>query len=253
MHGWRLFVRKEVVDKGTMRYSITSSSPEYTDQYGEIIDAFASMFEMARYHNLHDEPHNQTRKVIVGVDDGASATEQTCDVRVKLTIENAPVLNVKTYAFNFIEQGGAIPIVSPVMTLHDKDHNHFFPIASAEVYPGHIRGADGDVLTVASHPTIASSYDKISGVLHLVGDAPVLDYEELLRTLSFNNTLDEPTIGHRGFGIRVFDSSGHTSNQEVIDVRVVAVNDKAPVVLTLPFYTFREDIDEKLHLGYPST
>jgi len=98
-----------------------------------------------------------------------------------------------------------------------------------------------DLSGVPPEFNVTQNYDSATGELSISGSAPVLVYESILRTLVYQNAIDEPEPGRRTITLQVFDGD-HSSNLQGIQVNVIVVNDQPPIVTTssVPFvYTER--------------
>ena len=73
--------------------------------------------------------------------------------------------------------------------------------------------------------------DSVTGSVSILGLATTLHYQDILRSLTYNNSHYEPVIGTRSVEVQVTDSGGSTSSVIVSAINVFGVND--PPVLNL--------------------
>jgi hypothetical protein len=78
---------------------------------------------------------------------------------------------------------------------------------------------------------ITGSFDGSTGTLTLTGTASVADYETALRSVTYENSSENPSTAPRTAQFQVTDASGATSAPTTRDIFVTAVND-APAVST---------------------
>ncbi|TAK75288.1 MAG: DUF4347 domain-containing protein, partial [Aquabacterium sp.] len=81
---------------------------------------------------------------------------------------------------------------------------------------------------VTTSTPIAASYDSGTGVLTLSGSATAAQYQQVLRTVTYNNTSDNPSTTARTINVVVTDSYGQTATATTT-LSVTRVND-APAI-----------------------
>ena len=88
-----------------------------------------------------------------------------------------------------------------------------------------------DVLGFVNQNGITGSYNNLTGELTLTGSATVAQYQTALRSVTYSNTSDNPSLGIRTVSYQVNDGSAanNMSNVGTATINITAVND-APIV-----------------------
>ncbi|HEX8067884.1 MAG TPA: Ig-like domain-containing protein [Thermoleophilaceae bacterium] len=86
-----------------------------------------------------------------------------------------------------------------------------------------------DELAFTDQNGITGSYDDVNGVMTLSGTASVADYEAALRSVTYENSSENPFTEPRTIRFQVTDSSGASSVPSSRGILITSVND-APVV-----------------------
>jgi hypothetical protein len=87
-----------------------------------------------------------------------------------------------------------------------------------------------DVLTFTNQLGITGSYDAANGTLELTGNASLDDYQTALRSITYTNSSNTPSVADRTITITVSDGTD-SSTPVTRTITITAVND-APVVTT---------------------
>ncbi|WP_144876322.1 beta strand repeat-containing protein, partial [Hyella patelloides] len=86
--------------------------------------------------------------------------------------------------------GSPVPIVGVNLTLSDPDSPN---LSSARVTITNFLDGEAEVLTVdTSNTNITASYDRQTGTLSLTGTDAIANYEQVLQTVTYNNSADSP-------------------------------------------------------------
>ncbi|HEY9879774.1 MAG TPA: VCBS domain-containing protein [Leptolyngbyaceae cyanobacterium] len=130
------------------------------------------------------------------------------------------------FSTSFTEDAGAVSIVSPNLSLIDVDSAQ---VNSAIVRITNLLNAGFEFLAANTAGTsiTATYYDNV-GILELRGFDSVANYQQVLRSITYNNTSQNPTYGDRSIQFSINDSMAN-SNQALSTVTVTPVND-APVI-----------------------
>ena len=83
---------------------------------------------------------------------------------------------------------------------------------------------DGDILGFNDVGNITGNYDAEIGVLSLTGTASIVEYEAALRSVTYENSSDDPSTAMRTISYKVKDGTSD-SNSVTRDIVVIAVND----------------------------
>ena len=155
--------------------------------------------------------------------------------RVIVTIDSgggneAPVVGgIDEAALAYTENDPATAVASGITVNDDGDL-----VGATIAISGYVQGED--FLALASPPTgISAVFDEQLGILTLSGTADAAAYEQALRTVSYENTSDDPITVARTLTFSV-DDGVNVSDPVTRDVAVMAVNDM-PAVVADPGYT----------------
>ena len=193
------------------------------------VEDFKQILAAVQYINRAGEPSEEKRTIVFEVWDELSPVRQITMVTIMLTNDD-PVLQIGPQVVEFIEGGPPIPIINNVS----------------------ITDPDGEVVSTIRITTTASiELDSLIGLnVSLYQDvdmgyiyeyAPPIsipDANSFLRSLQYQNQIDEPTVGKRTICVTVTDEVGATSNEECVEISIMYINDHTPVFL-YPNYTGR--------------
>ncbi len=109
------------------------------------------------------------------------------------------------YSAPFTPGAGPTPIVSNALTVSDADDANL-KLAKVTL-AGNLDAPSERLSANVSGTAITANFDAQSGVLNLAGTAPKADYQQVLRTVTYNNTCANPTGGDRAATFVVNDGS----------------------------------------------
>jgi len=140
-----------------------------------------------------------------------NAASTSTDDTVTFNANSAPVLDLNgaasgiDYSETFIRGGGEVSIVdSANLSVTDDGAN----LENATVTITNLQDGAKEVLTVdTSGTSISDSYDTATGVLSLSGSDTVANYQQVLRTVKYNNTFVTPNTTARTIEFLVNDGS----------------------------------------------
>lgn len=183
--------------------------------------AYQQALRSVTYANTSGSPSMVTRTVAVTVHDGiADSNVVTRDVTVSAA-NSRPVLGqIESSALVYLEDEGPTPASSTITITDANDAT----LASAVVALAANFVQGEDVLAFANQNGIAGSYNAASGVLNLTGSAAVADYETALRSVTYENTSDNPTPLPRTIRFVVNDGK-NVSAPAARNISPIAVND----------------------------
>jgi len=150
----------------------------------------------------------------------------------------APIISTTPGATNYTEKQPGVAI-DPLLTIIDTDSTH---LAGAVI---RITGSflpNQDVLQFTNQNGISGSYNSATGVMTLSGEATVAEYQSALRSVSYRNSSDHPSITPRTITFTVTDGDDKTSLPATKTVTLTAVND-APVIDAPGDQAVNEDAD----------
>ncbi|HEX2135927.1 MAG TPA: phytase [Microvirga sp.] len=162
-----------------------------------------------------------------------------------------PLLTV-TYTVDSSTQGNSAPVVTTSGTLSYTENNPAVAVApaltvsdsnSANLVGATVRIGNGhasgqDVLALANQNGITGAWNASTGILTLSGTASVAQYEAALRSVTYQNTSENPSGAIRTVEFQVNDGSSADNLSAVAtqSVQVTAVND-APVAINDAYST----------------
>ncbi|MCP4425025.1 MAG: tandem-95 repeat protein [Chloroflexi bacterium] len=181
-----------------------------------------------------------------------SVISETVELTVS-SVNDIPVLdlngsddNGNDFATTFIEDSGGVIIVDTDMSLTDIDNTH---LQSATVTLTNFPDDAAESLSVTTSGTnIAAGYNSGNGVLSLTGGDTIDEYRAVLRSLTYNNTSQDPTETARIVVITVndfFDDSDPVTSIVTVDAR----NDP-PIIDTNVILIVNEGGNGSIHNGY---
>lgn len=125
---------------------------------------------------------------------------------------------------NYTENDGAV-VVDPTIEIEDIDDSDI-ETAVVVISANYVNGED--VLTFVDQNGISGSWNATSGELTLTGSATLADYQTALRSITYENTSDNPSTATRTVSFTVNDGDGDVdSNTQTRDIDLTAVNDAA--------------------------
>ncbi|WP_334909116.1 FG-GAP-like repeat-containing protein [Nostoc sp.] len=177
------------------------------------------------YQNSSENPSTTKRTISFVVNDGSlNSTAVTRDIN--LTAEpDVPVTTATNTALAYTENDPATVIDSGI-TVTDADSSN---LSSATVSITNGFASTEDTLAFTNQNGITGSYTN--GVLTLTGSATVADYQTALRSVTYQNSSENPSTTKRTISFVVNDGS-LDSTVVTRDINLTAVND-APTDLAL--------------------
>lgn len=163
--------------------------------------------------------------------DGYAYADNTADVNITISGSNdAPVLaNLETQPIFYTSVKDVNAQISETITVTDPDGDD---IVSAQIsispnsfYP------DQDVLNFENTPTIKGSYDDQAGILLLQGKDSQENYQNALRSVSYQNVGSRPTFQSRIINIYVNDGN-ELSNILKREIQIGNIDIRIPTGIT---------------------
>ncbi|MBE9103937.1 cadherin-like domain-containing protein [Nostoc cf. edaphicum LEGE 07299] len=147
-------------------------------------------------------------------------------IYAQLNINNGipPIISASASALAYTEKT-TIAIDSSI-TVSDLDSDN---LASATISITSGFASAQDTLTFTNQNGITGSYDSTTGVLTLTGSSTVANYQTALRSITYTNNSDNPSLTPRTISFIVNDGAAN-STAITRDINITAVND-APVAV----------------------
>jgi hypothetical protein len=182
------------------------------------------------YENTSEDPSDAIRRLEFQVTDsgGASSTPSRRDLFIT-PVNDAPVLNTSDEPLAYTEGDGPVAADEGI-TATDVDSDDLVG-ATVEISSGYTPGEDS--LAFTDQNGITGTYDADNGKWTLSGTASVADYETALRSVTYENSSEDPSDATRTLTFQADDGGdvNNLSDPVTRDITVTPVND-APVVTT---------------------
>jgi trimeric autotransporter adhesin len=206
-------------DSGTGVLTLTGSAS---------VADYQAALRSIQFHQTSDAPTTSKTVEFVVNDGELDSAAATKNIAVA-PVNDAPVLTAGGGTLSYGENAGPVA-VDPAVTASDVDSATF---AGATVRISGGFSSTQDQLAFTNQNGITGSYDSRTGVLTLTGTAPVADYQSALRSVTYENTSDNPSTDTRTVTFQVDDggATANLSNSVTRDVSVTPSND-APSVTT---------------------
>jgi hypothetical protein len=187
------------------------------------------------YVNTSENPSGLARTVTIVANDGALNSVAKTDTINVTPVNDAPVTTAGG-TLSYIENQAASVIDSSV-TVTDVDNAN---MSSATVAIGTGFATGQDVLDAnVTGTTIGKSYNAATGVLTLTGSDTKAHYQQVLDSVTYFNSSENPSGADRTINYTVNDGALN-SNTSTATVHVTPVND-APVVTATGTLAYTED------------
>ncbi len=187
------------------------------------------------YNNTSDNPSGLARTVTIITNDGAANSVAKTDTINVTPVNDAPVTTAGG-TLNYTENQAATVIDSSVTVTNVDNAN----MASATVAIGTGFATGQDVLDANVTGTLISkSYNAATGVLTLSNSDTKAHYQQVLDSVTYFNSSDNPSGAARTINYTVNDGAAN-SNTSTATVNVTPVND-APVVTATGTLAYTED------------
>ncbi|MDA3961456.1 MAG: hypothetical protein PF961_11750, partial [Planctomycetota bacterium] len=178
------------------------------------------------YRNTSNDPNSVTpRTIAITVNDGSSSsTAATATVTVN-AIAFAPAIDLVSTTASYQEDDGAKVITSPSLTITDDDSTNLSQVTVA--ITNQLDGANESLAVSVGTTGINASFAGTT--LTLDGTTTRADYAQVLRTLTYTNSSQNPDATDRVIRFVATDAGGTSSANADLTLSVSPVND-APVV-----------------------
>jgi hypothetical protein len=160
---------------------------------------YETVLRTVSYTNTNATPTASTRTIQFQVNDGIELSTDSRPLQVSNNA--APAVNlVAPPTLSYTENQGAVAIDGG-LTVTDTDTPTL--IRATVTIDGYVAGEDSIGFTPVAG--ITGVFDTATGVLNFTGSASLVDYQTLLRSLTYTNSSSNPTATNRNIIIRVND------------------------------------------------
>ncbi len=234
----------EVLDADVTGTSITTNYDSATGALtltgSDSVANYQQVLRTITYNNSSDTPDTTDRIIEFIVSDGTSSSAVATTTltmfsandggRIDLDADDSSGALVWDYQTTFTENGPAINIADIDVTVTDPDSSvlHRLTVSISNL----LDGANEILAADTTGTSIVASYDSATGVLTLDGTDSLANYQQVLQTVTYENTSDTPDTTDRSIA---FIGSGpgtipnNFTNVAYTTVQIVATDD-APVI-----------------------
>lgn len=174
---------------------------------------YQQVLRTVTYWNASQDPDPAARMIeLAAADSTGSGPAASVVVHVQ-PVNDPPEIDLdgigpgQDYAATFLINRGPVPIVAESMVVTDIDNTTLKAATIRIVNP---KNGQAEILSanLSGVANIKSSFDVATGVLSLTGVDSLANYQKVLRTLAYNNTLPQPDTEARVIEFVLADSAG---------------------------------------------
>lgn len=208
---------------------LTLSGIEPTADYEQVLKTIA-------YENTSVAPTNGVRDIVFAASDGTASSPAATAFVTVTGINEAPTLDLDSdnssgasdpdFQTTFVEDGGAVGIADADASLSDNDSTNLQSLTATitNLLDGSAESLTADTTGTA----IMASYDSGAGELLLSGSDSVTNYQQVLRTVVYDNSSDTPDVTTRLVNF-VADDGTDPSQPATATVAMTSMNDPPSV------------------------
>jgi hypothetical protein len=196
------------------------------------LENYEAAIRSVTYENVSDDPTTDPRRLEFQVTDnfGATSTPSRRDIFIT-AVNDAPVVTMSDGPTDYTENDPPTA-VDASLTVGDADNERppLDDMEGAVVQATAGWSESEDSLTFTEQGGITGAYDDGTGTITFSGTASVADYQDVLRSVQYENSSENPSSATRTFKFTVNDGEADSADTTK-DVTVTPVND-APVATT---------------------
>jgi len=219
-----------ITEAGNVSALYASATGVLTLSGADTLAVYQQVLSSLRYNNSNADPTSGDRTIEVVVSDGTTSSAPATSTVSVVPVNDAPNLDLNGtetgtgFTSTFNQGDSPVSIVSPDTFITDVDNT---TIMSAIATINNLRDGASEVLAVdTSNANLTVAYSN--GVLTITGEDTIAAYQEVIRSLTYENTDDLPTEAARNIQIRVNDGTDDSPPRLAL-VTVVATN-SPPVI-----------------------
>lgn len=171
------------------------------------------------FSNTAVPPNTSARTIQIGLLVGDESFTASRPLVVNV-LGNGPVLTASLTSTPVTPQQLSVA-VDPQIEVTDPDDDTFNS-ATVSIQTGFVSGEDLLEVNIPNTSNVLSAFDDSTGVLTLTGTATVAEYQSILRSINYNNSNQEPTLGSRL--VRFSISDGVTTGSADVEIVLNAVS-----------------------------
>lgn len=180
---------------------------------------YQTALQSVAYTNKSASPNITPRTVRFSVTDETLTSNIASRTIQIAAINSAPTIVTSAGSLSFTENGAAVG-VDPGIIVSDLDS----PVLTGATVTLVNYAKAQDILSVVNQGAISGGFDAETGVLTLTGAASVEAYQTVLRSITYSNSSDNPSIAPRTIRFTVTDGTA-TSNPATRTIEVTPSND----------------------------
>ena len=198
------------------------------------------------FENVSESPNELARNVRFVLTDGDGGTSNTATQTINVTAENdAPTVAATGSTLAYTENDGAVAVDSGI-TVSDVDNGN---LSSAIVSVSGAFVTGEDVLAFTNQLGITGSYNAGTGILSLSGVTTVANYQTALRSVTYQNTSENPNTTTRTISFFV-DDGVDSSVAATRTISVASISDDPTNAGSLPSdISVSEDVSSNVDLS----
>jgi Bacterial cadherin-like domain len=211
-------------DQNGITDSYDSSTGVLTLTGNSSIANYQTALRSITYTNSSNNPTLTPRTVSFTLNDGIDNSTAITRTINFTGVNDAPIATVTNSALAYTEN--TTTAIDSAIIVSDVDSPNLVS-ATIRITSGFVSGQD--TLAFINQNEITGSYDSSTGVLTLTGSSSVANYQTALRSITYTNSSDNPSLTSRTVSFIVNDG---TVSSEVVtrNINITAVND-APVAV----------------------
>jgi gliding motility-associated-like protein len=188
---------------------------------------YEGILQSVTYENISENPSSAARTIeLTAVDFDATYPTGGATININvIPVNDAPAVNVMAIGVLSYTENNPPVVIGPGIVLQDVDNSN---LSGATVSMTTNFTSGEDVLVFTNQNGITGVYDPATGVLTLSGTSSVLNYQTALRSVSYQNTSENPVVFTRTISFQA-DDGMNLSSPDTRSVNVIATND-APVL-----------------------
>ncbi|MCB1057400.1 MAG: cadherin-like domain-containing protein [Acidobacteria bacterium] len=184
----------------------------------DTVAAYQAALRSVTYENTSQSPSTADRTVTWTATDGVETSAPATSTIQVISVNDPPVVTTTGGATSFVEDGGAV-VVDAGLTITDADNAN---LVSATVTITNLQ--DGAAETLAASACAGLTVVPGSGTLAISGSQPLATYQTCLRSVTYNNSSQDPDPTSRIVRFVVNDGTDPSAPADKT-VTVTPVND----------------------------
>ena len=196
---------------GSIAVSYNSTNGELTLSGSDSVANYQQVLRSVTYNNTAASPNLMARTIEFTANDG-TANSSTATTTLNIGPNSAPQLDLNgasagiDFTAAFVQGTGAVPAVDTTSLSVSDANNAVLSSATATI----VNLLDGGAEVLAANTSgtnIAANYNSTTGVLTLSGSDSLANYQQVLRTVTYNNTATNPNATNRSIEFKINDGT----------------------------------------------